>query len=225
MTTRPSARAPATGFFHETANGYSTMHRDPHGLNGTAKKLGVHELERRFTELTQLLYTTSVPVPELREKVYPHLAPSIVFRDPWARASGLQQFWVGLRGFHAVIRFDFEIFQLAVELNERGDGGRVLVDGVMNLKQLVVYTYPLRTQLVYEFEITPDGESFQITSLEEMWSLGDFIANAPGVGFAYEGFRWACGYLFTGMFWLAAAVVEKMPYGRMPLVRNRSASP
>jgi hypothetical protein len=164
-------------------------------------------------------------VPELREKVYPHLAPGIVFRDPWVRASGLPQFWVGLRGFHAIIRFDFEIFQLAVQLNERGDGGRVLVDGVMNLKQLVVYTYPLRTQLVYEFELTPDGESFQITSLEEMWSLGDFIANAPGVGRAYEGFRWASGYLFTGMFWLAATVVEKLPYGRMSLARDRSAYP
>ena len=225
MTTRPSARAPAAGFFREAANGSTTMYRDPQGLNGTSKRLGVHELERRFTELTQLLYTTSVPAPELREKVYPYLAPTIVFRDPWVRGSGLQQFWVGLRGFHAVIRFDFDIAQLAVQLDERGDGGRVLVDGVMNLRQLVVYSYPLRTQLVYEFELTPDGESFQITSLEEMWSLGDFIANAPGVGLAYEGFRWASGYFFTAMFWLAATVVEKLPYGRMPLTRNRSPSP
>lgn len=224
MTTRPSARAPAAGFFREAANGSSAMYRDPQGLNGTSKKLGVHELERRFTEMTQLLYTTSIPVPELREKVYPHLAPTVVFRDPWVRASGLQQFWVGLRGFHAVIRFDFDIFQLAVELNERGDGGRVLVDGVMNLRQLVVYTYPLRTQLVYEFDLSPDGESFQITSLEEMWSLGDLIANAPGVGVAYEGFRWASGYFFTAMFWLAANVVEKLPSGRMPLARNGSPS-
>lgn len=224
MTTRPSARPPFAGFFREEANGTSPLYRDPHGMNGTSKKLGVQELERRFTEMTHLLYTTSIPVPELREKVYPHLAPTIVFRDPWVRASGLQQFWVGLRGFHAVIRFDFDIAQLAVELNERGDGGRVMVDGVMNLRQLVVYTYPLRTQLVYEFDLSPDGESFQITSLEEMWSLGDFIANAPGVGVAYEGFRWASGYFFTAMFWLAANVVENLPSGRMPLARNRAPS-
>jgi hypothetical protein len=224
MTTRSSARAPAAGYFREVANGSGAISRDPRTLNGSSKKLGVRELERRFTEMTQLLYTTSVPVSELREKVYPHLAPTIVFRDPWVRGSGLQQIWVGLRGFHAVIRFDFDIYQLAVELNERGDGGRVLVDGVMNLRQLVVYTYPLRTQLVYEFDLSPDGESFQVTSLEEMWSLGDFIANAPGVGVAYEGFRWASGYFFTAMFWLAATVVEKLPSERIPLTVNRSPS-
>jgi hypothetical protein len=206
------------------ANGSSATYREAQALDGSSKKLGVQELERRFTEVTQLLYTTSVPIAELREKVYPHLAPTIVFRDPWVRGSGLPQIWTGVRGFHAVIRFDFDIYQLAVELNERGDGGRVLVDGVMNLRQLVVYTYPLRTQLVYEFDLSPDGESFQITSLEEMWSLGDFIANAPGVGVAYEGFRWASGGVIAAMFWLAATVVEKLPAARRALTRSPSPS-
>ncbi len=75
----------------------------------------------------------------------PYLAPDVTFTDPWLTAHGRGRFRIGLRGFHCVIRFDFDIFQLAVTLNERGDGGRVIVDGVMNLRQLRFYTYPLRT--------------------------------------------------------------------------------
>jgi hypothetical protein len=213
MTTRSGARGPAVGLPREAANGSSMSPRGRQGLNGAGPKLGVHELERRFAELTKLLYDTSVPVSVLREKVYPHLALDIEFWDPWVRARGLQQFWTGLRGFHAVIRFDFVIHQLAVEINEHGDGGRVLVDGVMNLNQLVVYTYPLRTILVYEFVIAADGETYQITSLEEMWSLGDLIENAPVVGRAYEGFRWASGYVIGGLFWIAAILAERRSRG------------
>jgi hypothetical protein len=99
---------------------------------GATTRPGIPELERRFTELTNLLYDTAVPAAVLQENVYPFLAPDIEFKDPWVKASGLRHFWIGLKGFHAVIRFDFRIFQLAVQLNERGDGGRVLVDGVMN---------------------------------------------------------------------------------------------
>jgi hypothetical protein len=176
--------------------------------NGAAPRLDVSDLTRRFTELTHLLYDTAVPASVLRDKVYPALAPDIQFRDPWVKASGLRHFWIGLKGFHAVIRFNFDILQIAVDLNERGDGGRVLVDGVMNLNQLVVYTYPLRTQLVYEFTITPDGDRLQITSLEEMWSFGDLIENIPGMKLPYEVYRRFFGYLFGGMFWIAATAED-----------------
>jgi len=209
MTTRSSARSLAVSLSGDAMNGSVTRPRNHNGLNGSGPKLDVAELTRRFTELTHLLYDTAVPVPVLREKVYPHLAPDITFRDPWVRGSGLAQFWTGLRGFHAVIRFDFDILQMTVDLDDRGRG-RVLIDGVMNLNQLVFYTYPLRTILVYEFELSPDGESFQITSLEEMWSFGDLIENVPVVGRAYEVFRWTSGYIITGMFWVSATVVERL---------------
>ena len=176
--------------------------------NEATPRVDVLALERRFTELTHLLYDTSVPAAELQEKVYPYLAPDIEFRDPWVKASGRQHFWIGLKGFHAVIRFKFEISQLTVQLDERGDRGRVLVDGVMALNQLVVYTYPLRTQLVYEFTISPDGERLQITTLEEMWSLGDLIENIPGLSRPYEVYRRCFGYLFGGMFWIAATAED-----------------
>jgi hypothetical protein len=177
-------------------------------MDRAAPRLDVPELSRRFTRLTRLLYDTSVPTSVLREEVYPYLAPDIEFWDPWVRASGRRHFWTGLKGFHAVIRFDFRISQLAVQLNERGDGGRVMVDGVMNLNQLVVYTYPLRTILVYEFTILPDGQRLQVTSLEEMWSFGDLIENVPGLKRPYEVYRRFFGYLFGGMFWIAATAAD-----------------
>lgn len=59
----------------------------------------------------------------------PHVAPDIEFWDPWVHVRGKSIFRTGLRGFHCAIRFDVEILQLDVRVNERGDGGRVLVDG------------------------------------------------------------------------------------------------
>lgn len=172
--------------------------------------LGVAELEERFRELTLLMYDTSVPIPTLEERVYPYLAPDIEFVDPWILARGRGKFETGLRGFHCVIRFDFDIFQLAVRMNERGDGGRAMVDGVMNLRQLRFYTYPLRTILVYDFRLTEGDGALQITRLEEMWSFADMIANAPLVGRLYDGvFRRGAGYFFTAMFWLSCALVER----------------
>ena len=167
-------------------------------------EVDVAELSRRFTELTSLLYDTRVPAAVLREEVYPYLAPDIVFWDPWVRARGRRHFWIGLQGFHAVIRFTFTIAQLAVQLDESGTRGRVMVDGVMNLNQLVVYTYPLRTILVYEFTVGPRGEDLQIHSLEEMWSFGDLIENIPGLKRPYELYRLSFGYFFGGLFWIAA---------------------
>jgi hypothetical protein len=78
----------------------------------------------------------------------------------------------------------------------------------VTLKGLVVYTYPLRTILVYEFTMLPDGQRLQITSLEEMWSFGDLIENLPGMKWPYEVYRRFFGYLFGGMFWVAATAED-----------------
>ncbi len=172
---------------------------------------GVAEIEAQIRELTLLMYDTSVPVEALEQRVYPHLAPDIAFVDPWLRARGSGKFKVGLRGFHAVIRFDFHIDQLAVDLDEDGRTGRAIVEGVMNLRQIPFYTYPLRTILVYDLTLGEGGAGLQITKLEEMWSFGDMIANAPLlVGRFYEGvFRPAAGYFFTAAFWLSYVLFER----------------
>jgi hypothetical protein len=164
------------------------------------------ELETRFRELTLLMYDTSIPIPVLEERVVPYLAPDVVFVDPWLIARGRERFAIGLRGFHCAFRFDFEIVQVAVTPNAGGDGGRALVDGVMNLRQLRFYTYPLRTILAYDFTLR--GGELRIERLEEMWSFGDMIANAPLlVGRLYQrAFRPAAGAFFTVFFWLSCAL-------------------
>jgi hypothetical protein len=179
------------------------------------------EIEARLRELTLLMYDTSVPLATLEERVYPSLSPSIAFIDPWIVARGARKFEVGLRGFHCAIRFDFDIFQLGVQLNERGDGGRAIVDGVMNLRQLRVYTYPLRTILVIDFVITEETPILRITRLEEMWSYGDMIANLPLLGRIYDVSRFFGGYFFTGLFWLACVLRrgEAQPRPRSPSSR------
>jgi hypothetical protein len=179
-----------------------------------ASQISVRKLEERFYRLTKLMYTTSVPLSTLEEEVVPYLAPNIQFVDPWLRARGSGKFRTGLRGFHCTFYFDFSIFQLNIQLNEQRDGGRVIVDGVMNLRQLRFYTYPLRTILVYDFKMTEGGRSFQITNLEEMWSVADMIQNAPILGRFYEGFRFVSGYFFTTMFWLSYAVTTRLPWRR-----------
>lgn len=177
----------------------------------TTTKLSVRAIEERFRKLTQLMYTTSVPLRTLEEEVLPYLAPNITFTDPWLRAHGFGKYRTGLRGFHCVIHFDFDMFQINVQLNEQRDGGRVIVDGIMNLRQLRFYTYPLRTILVYDFVMTEGGESFQIVNHEEMWSFADMIQNAPLAGRFYAGFRFMAGYFFTAAFWLGCAVKTRLP--------------
>ena len=173
------------------------------------------ELEDRFRELTLLMYDTRVPLAALEARVVPYLGPDVVFVDPWLVAHGKDRFRIGARGFHCAFRFDFDIFQVGVTLDDRGDGGRALVDGVMNLRQLGFYTYPLRTILHYNFTL-PEGR-LQIERLEEMWSFGDMIASLPlGVGWLYRnGFRPAAGHFFTAFFWLSCAL-RGGPEGRSP---------
>jgi len=167
------------------------------------------------------MYDTSVSLSELQEQVYPYLSKDIRFVDPFIRARGRNKFQVGLRGFHCAFLFDFRIDELRATLNERGDGGRVIVDGVMNLRSLRVYSYPLRTILVYEFVLTQGGCSLEITSQEEMWSVGDLAQNAPVLGPLYDGWRFLSGYFFTAMFWLSCALATRLPWARH--YRNRLA--
>jgi hypothetical protein len=163
------------------------------------------EIEERLRELTLLMYDTSVPIPVLEERVIPYLAPDVEFVDPWLVSRGKDRFVTGLRGFHCVIRFDFDISQLSVSLDAPNGRARALVDGVMNLRQVPFYTYPLRTILVYELALTA---GLQIERLEEMWSFGDMIANAPFlVGRLYRGvFRPAAGAFFAAAFRLSCAL-------------------
>jgi hypothetical protein len=167
------------------------------------------ELEARFREITTLMYDTSVPLPVLRARVEPYLGPDVVFIDPWIHARGARKFRIGLSGFHCAFRFDFDVFQVGVQLDEQGRG-RAMVDGVMNLRQLRFYTYPLRTTLVYDFAVLSEAPGLRIDKLEEMWSFADMIANAPLVGWVYDRvFRRAAGYFFTGAFWLACALARR----------------
>jgi hypothetical protein len=171
------------------------------------------DLTERFREITLLMYDTSVPIPVLEERVYPLLSPEIAFVDPWVMIHGGGRFRTGLRGFHCVIRFDFDISQIGVQRSARG--GRAMVDGVMNLRQLGFYTYPLRTILVYDFTLAEDGKGLQITRLEEMWSFGDMIENIPILGRLYNGlYRPGFGAFFTALFWLGCALFG--PEGRWP---------
>ena len=152
----------------------------------------IHKLEERFRRMTQLLYDTSVPAQVLDEEVLPLLSEDVSFTDPWQQGAGRETYRRGAAGFHCMLSFDFDIFQLNVQLEEGGLKGRAIVDGIMNLKQLRwLYTYPLRTILVYDFTLaSPPAPGEDVRPLvyahEEMWSLGDMIAAVPGVGWLYK---------------------------------------
>lgn len=183
-------------------------HDAPHAKQDDAAAAGpdLGKLDEQFRALTLLMYDTSVEIPVLEERVYPYLAPNIEFIDGILTATSAAKFRVGLRGFHCVFWFDFDIFQSSVKLNARGDGGRAMVDGIMNLRSVPHYTYPLRTILVYDFTLSADGQSFQITRLEEMWSYADLLENAPLIGRLFRASRVVAGYFFTGFFWLGSTL-------------------
>jgi hypothetical protein len=168
----------------------------------------IPELTARFREITTLMYDTRVPIGVLRARVAPYLGRDVVFVDPWIHARGGRKFWTGLAGFHCTFRFDLDISQIGVEVE--GERGRAILDGMMNLRQLGFYTYPLRTILVYDFVLTGGEPEIRIEKLEEMWSFADMIANAPLVGWFYDRvFRRASGYFFTAFFWLSCALARR----------------
>jgi len=58
---------------------------------------------------------------------------------------------------------------------------------VMQLQLLEpLFTYPLRTILVFRFALDDEGQP-QIYSHEELWSFGDMIAALPLLGSWYSG--------------------------------------
>ncbi|ADO67991.1 hypothetical protein [Stigmatella aurantiaca] len=176
----------------------------------------IHRLEERFRRVTEVLYDTSVPADVLDEEVLPYLAEDIVFTDPWQRGAGIEDYRLGAVGFHLMFSFDFEVYQLNVQLEENQKKGRAIVDGVMNLKQFSwLYTYPLRTILVYDFTLDAPAKGGRpqprIHAHEEMWSFGDMIAAVPVAGWFYKNiFRKG----FSHGFLAASALSRKLSEAR-----------
>eukprot|EP01112_Ceratiomyxa_fruticulosa_P001711 TRINITY_DN11877_c0_g1_i1.p1 TRINITY_DN11877_c0_g1~~TRINITY_DN11877_c0_g1_i1.p1 ORF type:complete len:220 (-),score=42.70 TRINITY_DN11877_c0_g1_i1:532-1191(-) len=166
-------------------------------------------LEDKFFHITKLLYNTEITPKVLAQEVVPCLADDVYFVDPWQSGSGKERYILGMKGFHSMFHFDFDVKQLNVTLEETASStgfveGRVIVDGTMNLKQFKwLYVYPLRTILVYKFKAyespAPFGMElkFEIYFHEEMWSFGDMIQNIPFVMKPYTLFRnaFASGFL------------------------------
>lgn len=178
---------------------------------GSTERELIQQLEERFRRMTGLLYDTSVPPRILEEEVLPFIGENVVFTDPWQQGFGRENYRRGAAGFHCMFSFDFDIFQLNVQLEEGHTGGRAIVDGVMNLRQFSwLYTYPLRTILVYDFSLVGStaGELKPVVhSHEEMWSLGDMIAAVPLVGRFYKNvFRKG----FSHGFLAASALCRRM---------------
>jgi hypothetical protein len=153
--------------------------------NPTIQSKFINQLEREFTTIVQLLYTTSVPSALLERQVLP-IAKNIIFKDPWQEGCGKELYRIGMKGFHNMFHFTFDAFQLNIKLNNDGKTGRCIVDGIMNLQQFSwIYTYPLRSILVFEFRLlnnqTIDEPQFEIFRHEEMWfvsfSLLIFVMN------------------------------------------------
>ncbi|RKG82376.1 hypothetical protein [Corallococcus terminator] len=176
-----------------------------------AEQALIEQLEARFRDVTRLLYDTTIPARVLDEELMPMIAEDVTFTDPWQKGGGKETYRKGAAGFHCMFRFDFDIYQLNIQLEPDGKSGRAMVDGVMNLKQFAwLYTYPLRTILVFDFTLQrgeDGGEALPlIHAHEEMWSFADMIANVPGVTTLYNGFR----STFSKGFLVASAVCGRL---------------
>jgi len=162
----------------------------------------------------KLQYDTSVSQSVLDREVVPHLDKNVTFKDPWQTGYGKSKYTLGMTGFHCMFYFNFSIKQLHVYLNEDNSAGRVLVDGIMHLNQLQLYSFPLRTLLVYNFVIKEkDGKIiYKIKEHEEMWSFGDMIENLPLVNPIYQLFRRAFGVgflMFSIFFWVIQRLFQR----------------
>jgi len=134
----------------------------------------INQLEREFTNIVKMLYTTDIPGALLERQILPYIAKNIIFKDPWQELSGKEFYRIGINGFHNMFHFTFDTFQLNVKLNDDGKTGRCIVDGIMNLQQFSwIYTYPLRSILIFEFRLLNnqniDEPQFEIFRHEEMW--------------------------------------------------------
>ena len=176
----------------------------------------IRDLENRFRLLSELLYDTSVDSALADAAVAPLLDENVRFTDPWQQGTGRGKYRLGIAGFHAMFRFKLEITQLSVQLAADGASGRAITDGLMNLQPLGrVFTYPLRTILVYDFtlsDLASPTPQLRIFAHEEMWSLADMIAALPISGWFYRHvFRpsFARGFLVAS--WLSARAKGRLP--------------
>lgn len=143
----------------------------------------------KITEITKILYNTEV-TPKDMIPLHHYFTRDVFFKDPWQQGGGIEKYIAGMNGFHSMLNFDFTDFQAGVTLEPKQRGcnyieGRAIIDGVMQLRQFSwIYTYPLRTILVYKLRVFLDESTgdvvntkkddipFQIYFHEEMWSFG-----------------------------------------------------
>jgi hypothetical protein len=184
----------------------------------------IRALEERFRALSLMLYDTTVPPEQVDREILSYLDENVRFVDPWQEASGKEKYRLGAAGFHSMFHFDFELLQVEVRVDDDGRKGRAIVDGVMKLRQLRIYTYPLRTILTYEFTVsdpTPTDPRFLIHTHVEMWSLGDMIEALPAVGWLYKNvFRRGFSYGFLGASFLSS----RLRGVRLPRSTDRQSS-
>lgn len=185
-----------------------------------ARHLLAKKIEAKISYLTNMFYDTEITPARMYKEGLPYIAEDVFFKDPWQCGKGKDVYKLGMKGFHSMLNFDFVIHQTSVTLEEKKPGhdyleGRAMVDGVMNLRQLSwIYTYPLRTILVYKFRVYTDKGFGNITAArendihfeifyhEEMWSFGDMIQNLPLAAVPYNVFRSA----FASCFLVASKV-------------------
>jgi len=171
------------------------------------------KIEAKIERFNKQFYDTSVPPHRIWKEVEPYIAEDIYFKDPWQVGGGIEKYKLGLRGFHSMFYFDWDTYQTSVFLEEKRPGynwieGRAMIDGMMHLRQFSwIYTFPLRTIIVYKFRVytEDDGAStngkgetrFEIYNHEEMWSFGDMIQGLPLNSKPYQIFRncFAAGFL------------------------------
>ncbi len=58
----------------------------------------IDRLKKKFCEINELLYTTSVPCDELERKVLPYIADDVIFKDPWQEGGDKQMYTIGMKG-------------------------------------------------------------------------------------------------------------------------------
>jgi hypothetical protein len=62
------------------------------------KAILIQKLEKKFAQINNLLYTTSVPNDELETKVLPFIADDVIFKDPWQEGGNKNFYQIGMKG-------------------------------------------------------------------------------------------------------------------------------
>ena len=113
-------------------------------------------LEAELLEVAQLQYDTAASGERVLARLRGHLHEHVRFTDPWQSGHGRDLYALGLGGFHAMFRFELTpVHQVAATVSADLRRARVMVDGVMQLRSLRCYVYPLRVVLAYELDLDP----------------------------------------------------------------------